>query len=66
MVDPFLTCALYWTGSGECGTKPSSIMQLCGDVQDTYGRQAYELVTSSQLDAWRQELAPQKPYWSQQ
>ncbi|CAJ0597855.1 unnamed protein product [Cylicocyclus nassatus] len=35
-------------------------------IQDTLRRLAYEWVMSSLLDAWRQELEPQKPYWCQQ
>ncbi|KHJ85650.1 hypothetical protein OESDEN_14619 [Oesophagostomum dentatum] len=35
-------------------------------LQDTLRRLAYEWVMSSLLDAWRQDLEPQKPYWSQQ
>ncbi|KAK6060317.1 Helix-loop-helix DNA-binding domain protein [Cooperia oncophora] len=35
-------------------------------LQDTLRRLAYEWVMSSLLDAWRQDLEPQVPYWCQQ
>ncbi|KAK5986197.1 hypothetical protein GCK32_010884, partial [Trichostrongylus colubriformis] len=34
-------------------------------LQDTLRRLAYEWVMSSLLDAWRQDLEPQIPYWCQ-
>lgn len=36
------------------------------ELQDTLRRLAYEWLMSSLLDAWRQDLVPDQPYWCQQ